>query len=275
VLIVQSGTAPPGRATSSSIADLLRQHGASEDLPNLDQIRLARPSAHYSVALLQRDTNDWNQFSLFELIAVQYNFLARSPAGEVLAAYQMPQVVQPLPFPDFARLRIRQPAHDLKTWRERTLDLSSALNATNCAADVRLEWGDVLEIPEADHRLGMYWAGFPSAEFAALRKCLARQVEIIVKGQPTNIFLAPDSAYVNHLGMAPQTELNNAAFWIKPVLRNSNLLLSSSDLSRVKVTRHDPATGKAREWVLDCSESKPTPAFWLRDGDVIEVPEKP
>ncbi len=75
--------------------------------------------------------------------------------------------------------------------------------------------------------------------------------------------------------MGPLTELKNAAFWIKPVLRNSNLLLASSDLSRVKVTRHDPVSAKAREWLLDCSDTKPTPAFWLRDGDVIEVPEKP
>jgi hypothetical protein len=59
------------------------------------------------------------------------------------------------------------------------------------------------------------------------------------------------------------------------VLSASKRLLSSSDLSRVKVTRHDPATGKAREWILDCRDSVPAPAFWLHDGDVIEVPEKP
>jgi hypothetical protein len=62
---------------------------------------------------------------------------------------------------------------------------------------------------------------------------------------------------------------------IKPALRQSNLLLASSDQSRIKVTRRDQATGEKREWVLDCSDGKPAPAFWLRDSDVIEVPEKP
>ena len=64
-------------------------------------------------------------------------------------------------------------------------------------------------------------------------------------------------------------ELNNAVWAV-----DSNLPLSSSDLSRVKVTRNDLKTGKKREWILDCSDSKPAPDFWLRDGDVIEVPDK-
>jgi hypothetical protein len=70
------------------------------------------------------------------------------------------------------------------------------------------------------------------------------------------------------------------ASYIGPVLRQSaaqQLLLSSSDLSRVKVTRHDPKTGKESEWILDCRPNPQTggPDLLLRDGDVIEVPEKP
>jgi hypothetical protein len=45
-------------------------------------------------------------------------------------------------------------------------------------------------------------------------------------------------------------------------------------LARVKVTRRDSKTGKTNEWILDCSHND-TPDLWLRDGDVIEVPEKP
>jgi hypothetical protein len=51
-------------------------------------------------------------------------------------------------------------------------------------------------------------------------------------------------------------------------------LTSGSDLARVKVTRRDSKTGKTNEWILDCSHND-TPDLWLRDGDVIEVPEKP
>ena len=60
---------------------------------------------------------------------------------------------------------------------------------------------------------------------------------------------------------------------LRSVLDQSKLIRFSSDLSRVKVTRRDPATSKTRDWVLDCSGGN-APDFWLRDGDVIEVPEK-
>ena len=52
-------------------------------------------------------------------------------------------------------------------------------------------------------------------------------------------------------------------------------ILSSSDLSRVKVTRKDAKTGKVTEFIVDTTR-KPseTGDLWLRDGDVIEVPEK-
>ena len=85
--------------------------------------------------------------------------------------------------------------------------------------------------------------------------------------------------------------------------RDAGLLKTSSDLSRVKVTRHNPAIGKECEWVLNCAPSPQAtpidvssdfsqrlratmehsrndgqfgivPDLWLRDGDVIEVPEK-
>ncbi len=60
---------------------------------------------------------------------------------------------------------------------------------------------------------------------------------------------------------------------IGPVLFNSKLLLASSDLSGIKVTRRDPVTGEKREWVVDCSSEKPAADLWLRDGGVIKVPE--
>ncbi len=48
-----------------------------------------------------------------------------------------------------------------------------------------LRWGDVVEIPEAEHPLNEKWPGFSTTELANLKKCLTRQVEIVVKGQAT------------------------------------------------------------------------------------------
>ena len=62
---------------------------------------------------------------------------------------------------------------------------------------------------------------------------------------------------------------------IKPALNESKLLLASSDLARIKLIRTDPTTGQKRELIVDCSNNAPAPSVWLRDGDVIEVPDKP
>jgi ankyrin repeat protein len=277
------------------VAALLRQHGALDDLPRLDRIEVSRPSANFSQTILMRGTNDYNRFTLLELLAVQYHFLAGAPqdrrdtsdysapvfwsefrkrpgqrVGQGRGQIDLPST---LPFPDLAHLRLRQPASDLKSWKEQMVDLSPILNSGECSKDVPLEGGDVVEIPEADHPLDEQWNGFPTAELANLKKCLTRHVEIIVKGQATTITLAPEIT----IESAPDSEpsiVPNTPFWIRQALLQSKLVLASSDLSRVKVTRRDPKTGKKLDWVLDCSNPDKAPDFWLRDGDVIEVPEK-
>ena len=71
--------------------------------------------------------------------------------------------------------------------------------------------------------------------------------------------------------------------------RFRNLLRSSSDLSRVPVTRIDPQTKETKKMTFDLnavalpdmrSSGSPPPIpwahdLWLRDGDVSEVLEKP
>ena len=61
------------------MADLLRRHGALDDLPHLDQIGARRSAIGFSEAPFTKGAQDWNQFTLLELIAVQYKLLAASP----------------------------------------------------------------------------------------------------------------------------------------------------------------------------------------------------
>ena len=244
-------------------------------------------SANFSDVPLIKGTNDLNRFTFLEILAMEYGLLTRVPQGESQQAYSIEPWANKinLPFPNLERVRIRRPASDLKSWQEQNTDVSAAFTSGDCSKDVPLEWGDVVEVPEADHPLNESWTGFSTNEWVNLKKCLSRRVEIIVKGQSKKVTLAPEI----NLHVVPtrvsvdgsQTPVRyfvslktGVAFWIKPALRKSDLLLVSSDLAHVKVTRGDPATGKKREWVLDCSDSKPAPDFWLRDGDVIEVPDK-
>jgi hypothetical protein len=278
------------------MADLLRQHGAADDLPRLDWIEVRRNAIRVNTPFT-KGTHDWSQFTLLELIAVECDFLTRSPddgGGDSYAASAFFSKFRALPFSDFARLHVRRPAGDLKNWKDQVVDLRPVLEAGDCSKDVHLEWGDVVDIPEADHPLNEKWPGFSTVELANLKKCLTRQVEIVISGQATNITLAPRISNVGEekeaataaaaanpgsfaaLNRAHQEPVIDARtpFWLKPVLLQSKLVLTSSDLRHVKVTRRDTTSGQEHVWVVDCSQANSSPDLWLRDGDKIEVPEK-
>jgi ankyrin repeat protein len=287
------------QAALNSLADLLRQHGALDVLPDWNRITVSRPSDNRAWPVFSKQTNDWNQFTLFELVAVECHFLSATPMenGEKHSAEDFFGKGQPLPFPDLTQLRIHRPAPDQKTARDTTVDLGSGLKSGETLNDVPLQWGDVVEIPETDHPLHQVWPGFSDGELANLRKFLTRHIAILVNGQTNFITLAPEISLGGELitnvvsrGLGndsvsfPQprfsTSIKTATpFWLSPVLLQSKLILTSSDLAHIKVTRHEPGTGKTREWVVDCSglsqNQLNTADFWLRDGDQIEVPEKP
>ena len=122
-------------------------------------------------------------------------------------------------------------------------------------------------------------------------------LSIIVKGQTNLVVLTPelaDSAFGGY-GNRPARILNNpagAAVLLPPtslpaeparppqidlnwqrlndVVRNANVIRSSSDLTRVKVTR----AGQP-EMIFDLVRVDKATDLWLRDGDVIEVSERP
>jgi cytohesin len=286
-------TVPVQEAKAETMADLLRRHGALDDLPHLDQIGVRRSATGESNIPFIKGAHDWSQFTLLELIAVRYGLLAARPDQVGDGSYSAASLFfrdSLLPFPDLAHLHISRPAADLKSWQDQVVDLSPVMASGDCAKDVRLRWGDVVEIPEADHPLNEKWKGFSTTELANLKKCLTRKVEIVVKGQTTTVTLAPKitglegqregatPVLTSTFPSSPQYEptvFASTPFWLRPVLLQSKLVLISSDLSKVKVTRRDPATGQTREWVVDCSKAgESAPGFWLQDGDRIEVPEK-
>ena len=280
---------PLRSATGVDIAALLRSHGALDDLPHWYRITASRPSANYSEAVFRKGTNDWNQISLFDVLGVQYELISNSqsePQRGNSVPYSYYAGNNSLPFPDLANIIIRRATADGKGWENRTIDLTSALNSGNCAADFQLRWGDVVEIPEKDHVLNERWPGLSTNELFTLKNYLTRHLQISVKGQITNIVITPQvkelvpgsreyplSSYGAKMEPAVSL-LKFEPFMLWPVLKDSKLLLASSDLSHIKVKRRDTTTGKMHEWMVDCSNPQAPPNLWLRDGDVIEVPEK-
>ena len=181
-----------------------------------------------------------------------------------------------LPFPDLKRLVVRRPAGDGQSWKNLEVDAAELLDSGDRGRDVRLQPGDIVEIPEADHPVDQKWSGFTSTQLSNLLNCVSRTVTIVIKGTenrvPLELDYQPDNTVTGYgergYGMT------KGSFMLMPVLWKSGLVRASSDLSRVKVTRKQ-ATGKRREWVIDCSGANGTfPDLWLQDGDVIEVPDK-
>ncbi len=281
---------PDQKARLAQLADLLLQHGALDVLPDWDRVTVSRPSAKYSKAIFYKGTNDWNQFTLFDLLGVQYDLLTASPSGArriKSVPYSYSAKGNLLSFPDLTRIVIHRPSATGTNWNGLKINLARALNSADCSGAVPLRFGDVVEIPEADHVINERWPGLSTNELFSLKSCLTRHLQITVNGQTTNIVVGPQvwelipgsTEYpMSSLGanMPPETGLLTAEpFMIWPVLNNSKLLLASSDLSRVVVKRRDAATGRMHEWTVDCSDPGQPSNFWLRDGDMIEVPEKP
>jgi hypothetical protein len=109
------------------------------------------------------------------------------------------------------------------------------------------------------------------AECIPLEICLLRVVQIVVKGTTNNIALAPSFSNGMHDWLAEalkgrKADANVESFLLNNVVRNANVVLNTSDLSRVRLTRGGV------KMTFDLTAKTP-PEVWLEDGDVIEIPE--
>ena len=238
------------KGQAEKLIALLHQHGALDNLPDWNRITVSRPAANFSATVFQRGTNDWNHFTLLELICRFYGYSRQ------------------LSFPDLSRVVVARPGANGAAGKRIEINLLTATNSIDYAKDMPLEFGDVVEIPERGHTLAEQDNWF-NGEREKLRwhiRGQAGEVRLAVAGGqtvqvPLKDFEVADGYLGNVLG--------------SPAARN--VLTSGSDLARVKVTRRDLKTGKSKEWILDGSnQNNPgTPGLLLRAGDVIEVPEKP
>ena len=278
------------------IAELLRSAGANENLQRLSTISVSRAGADYAGAdytqtVFLKGTNSFNHYSLFQLLTAFY-------APPITTGFNSPSVLPGLAFPDFGKVRISRLQKDGRI-KFIPVDLETLLTAGDCSQDVPLEWGDAVEIPESDHKVGEIWAGLAEKERQTLWKCLGGTVTIVVKGQtnlveltlrffhPSERGLANAYSYNDHypagfdkqygtiFTSSPNLPEGPWSFWLYDVVDAANVILTSSDLSRVKVTRIDAASRKPMQMVFDLEKRDPANDLWLREGDVIELPEKP
>ena len=260
-LTFSSGNTPPPvrqRTLASSIADILRRHGALENPPDWSRITISRPGVITSATVFQRSTNDWNHFTLLELLLRVYPNPGWHEFSDELTR-----------FPDLGRIVIERPSADGKALKRIPVNLLDGTNGVDCARDLPLEFGDVVKIPERGHNLAEGVAYLTGEQYMSMLnyfRSQLREVKLVVSGaQSISLQLQP---MFSQIGEVLHRADARAA------------LTSDSDLSRVKVTRVDSKTGEKREWILDCASAvengniNSAPDLWLRNGDVVEVPEK-
>ena len=283
--------ATPASPQGVEVADLLRKTGARDEMlepePDPRSVRVWRKGRPAARVVFIRDREGRNQFTLFETIWNFYKLsttpLAKAPApitsnplpaalrggipsGATMAGSQF-KPADDLPFPDFTRVRIVRVVDAAKNEKKFIdVNLLKADRTFDCAKDMLLEFGDVVEIPEREYTLNEVRVGLTGADDTAFANCLPRHIKWVVKGQPIETTFYPAS-----MGL-----------WLRSTLGFGSVraaLRSSSDLTRLRVKRGDPVTKEAREFVIDSEASARSGQgqfedLWLRDGDVIEVPDK-
>ena len=269
----------PGQATqvnnSAEIKAALLKAGANEDFQRVARIFVAQKgSGSIGTQVFYKGTNSVNYYTLQEVVA---------------EAWENRNIQPPVDYPDFAHVVINR----LKAGggkEEITVNLQEILTTGDCSKDVPLEWGDVVQIPQLDHLLNQEPSPLPDEDRKTLTKCLQRQVQIVVKGQTTKVRLIPPIAVDGTVRRAQaegggtllvvlQSMANEGTtagapevktfytFDLSAVVLKANVLLLSSDLRHVKVTRN----ATVMEFNL---ATPPSPDLRLRDGDIIEIPER-
>jgi ankyrin repeat protein len=249
------------------IADILRQAGAKDTTAQVPFIGIARGEDKLvNAQYIRQDAKGLNRLTLFDLIHTVYS--GRGPfEGSTVD-------VSSFKFPDFAKIRINRAGNGDKGREKIELNIAQALSSGDCTANVPLEWGDIVEIPEADHQLNEAWSGLSTNVKQTLTQCLAREVTIHLKGDSRGVTLRPGFWSSGGQLFAPAPTQALHFFRLKNVLTASGQLRASSDLKRVDVVRKMPDTGERLRMTFNV-EGPPSPDdLILRQGDEIYVPEK-
>ncbi|MDQ6630172.1 MAG: ankyrin repeat domain-containing protein, partial [Verrucomicrobiota bacterium] len=207
----KNGETPLGVAKKSNsptgemLVELLMKFGANENAQRLTRISVSRKSRNFLQPIFFKGTNSWNRFSLLEAFAQFYSVSGNADQNII--------------FPDLTKVEIHRLNSKTSAEEKIPLNLEEILKSGDCAKDIWLQWGDLIEIPETDHKLGGSWLGFPKEILEMLPKCLSRKVFISVKGETKPVSLEPKSRVVPGQPVEQQKWWLVGAldFWLKNV----------------------------------------------------------
>jgi hypothetical protein len=271
---------------------LLKENGAIEDLPDTSGIFAMWPGLSAPLLIRYKDLKGLNQFTGLEGL------------GQIFFHQQAPQEPG---FPDLTQIKIHRVSLVSNAVQHAYLSFApmASSNMFDCSRDMPLEWGDTIVIPYRDHRLSEAPSGMNATQKGSLAQCIQRTVKLSVPGgiQALNALeadladmrtkygeahpsIAALKARMNALRglMGPPIAVNLDGL-SQPYLSMAlgrpealQVLRSSSDFTRVKVTRQVPEQGKiTRTFDVEAfrkSQQGFKEDFWLKADDLIEVPDR-
>lgn len=259
-------------ATATELVDILRRAGADEFFHLRHTLSVRRPTG-ISEIVFTRQNSEVNRFTLLEVIAKLYGVSETAPpSGPALDRWD---------YPDLTRITLLRRTQDGVT--EIPVDLAAILDSGDPTRDVPLEWGDTIEIPEADHPLNTLWNGFSVRQLETFARRLSRSVTITVKGETTTVTLTvTNSASLKRYGglkAVPVFCPSPDAFWLAGAVEASRMIRTSSDLRHVRVNRKDPKNGQSQTMIFDLETPK-IPArpgfatFWRGSDTLRPIPTR-
>jgi ankyrin repeat protein len=310
--IVSGGQTPlsyaEGRSKSRSdsaapvckeIVTLLRQHGANEYLQRLSTISYTRPTwTSGDRTVFYRGTNDYNRYTLFEFLGAVFNS-PNAPAFPDLARITIERLEGTNPRPKEISLNVEQLLSANDCAKDMWLEWGDRVSIPELDHGLNEKWtGFSKETQDLLARCVTRRVQIIVKQETNVVKLVQRSEDSAGVpplapppiGQPIALgrYVGP-RADLNAVSV-PKPEKTLSTFRLKEVVYGANVLRASSDPTAVLVTRLDRAANKTTQWTIDLTkvatagEWSNQPArgdklwnlhdLWLRDGDVIEIPEK-
>lgn len=257
--------APGERASQmQQVVDLLIKYGAKEEVPDFNRIRVRRPGDLDLQEVFTRSTNDWNQYTLHEALGILFGYLAPPGPAQVLKNEGKPIGLQlpPLVRNASSSRSFAWPEWDSISVSRYDVQGNKQVMLTGVTNRV-LQWGDIIEIPEANHPISAGWAGLSGRERETLLKDLSGSIQISVGNVSTNASIR--SMFTSY----------PASLQLEQVLMGTRLLSNRSDLHHVKVVRKPAGEAVAKTWMINLREPGDHTDLWLRDGDLVVVDDLP
>ena len=292
------------------IESLLRENGANEYLQRLSGITYTRPT--WTAAdknVFYRGTNDYNRYTLFEFLAGIFGNRDAPPFPD-LARVTVERLEGSPPKPKEISINIEQLLRSDDCTKDMAMEWGDRVSFPELDHPLNENWAGLSpEVREFLSRCLTRWV-----QIVVKRETNTVKLMQNMSGQPQLPPMAPLPAGVSLPTAIPRpipptaiatpgfpagesvppkekTEKVLQTFRLKDVVYFANVLRASSDPTRVRVIRREG--NKTNEWVIDLTKVAtnnewntpgspnvqstklwPQHDLWLRDGDVIEVPEK-